>query len=235
MNRNLNLLTLALAGLFAATTAPAADITHQPKVAGIGSKGYVWNTPDPELNRALDYKASAKRGKVAYKICKGCHLPTGYGQTDAEYPQLAGQHPSVILKQIMDIRAGRRDNPLMFPFVGEWLATTGELADMAAYLKTLPPPADNLKGEGKNLAQGKALYDKDCASCHGKSGEGDAKKFFPMVAHQHYPYLKRETRESRDFGRRNANPDMAKALKGYSDADVEAVSDYMSRLTLARK
>jgi cytochrome c553 len=55
-----------------------------------------------------------------------------------------------------------------------------------------------------------------------------------MVAGQHYSYLKRETRESRDQGRRNASPEMVKVLKRYSDTDVEAVSDYMSRLKAGR-
>jgi cytochrome c553 len=234
MNRTLIALSLAALG-FTATVAISADFTKQPRASGIETKGYVWNTPDKDLNRALEYKASAKRGKVAYKICKGCHLPSGYGQNDTDFPQIAGQHPSVTLKQMMDIRAGRRDNPKMFPFVGEWIVTAEELADIAAYLKSLPPPSGNGKGDGTNLAKGKALYDKDCASCHGKNGEGDAKKFHPMVASQHYEYLKRETRESRDQGRRNASPDMVTVLKAYSDADVAAVSDYMSRLGQPKK
>ncbi len=234
MNRTLIVVFMAALGLIADASAQNS-VSKQPRASGIESKGYVWNTPDPELNRALDYKASAKRGKVAYKICKGCHLPNAVGQATTDYPQLAGQHVSVLLKEMMDIRAGRRDNPRMFPFVGDWIVTAEELADISAYIKSLPPPANNGKGDGANLAQGKALYDKDCASCHGNNGEGDAKKFYPMVAHQHYEYLKRETRESRDQGRRNANPDMVKVLKGYRDADVAAVSDYMSRLTLAKK
>jgi cytochrome c553 len=225
---------LAALGILAAQSA-LAQSERQPRAKGIESPGYVWNTPDPDLNRALDYKASAKRGKVAYKICRGCHLPDGYGKPEALYPQIAGQHASVTLKQMMDIRAGRRDNPAMAPFVGDWIVTVEELADIAAHIKSLPPPANNSKGDGKNLAKGKSLYDKDCASCHGANGEGDHKKFYPMVAHQHYGYLVRETRESRDQGRRNASPDMVKVLKGYSDADVEAVSDYMSRLSLAKK
>ena len=234
MNRIYITAILATLGLMA--NASANDpFPKQPHASGIESKSYVWNTPDPDLNRALEYKGSAKRGKVAYKICKGCHLANGVGQADTDYPQLAGQHNSVLLKEMMDIRAGRRDNPRMFPFVGDWIVSAEELADISAYLKSLPPPSNNGKGDGANLAQGKALYDKDCASCHGKNGEGDAKKFYPMVAHQHYDYLKRETRESRDQGRRNANPDMVKLLKGYSDADVAAVSDYMSRLTVAKK
>jgi cytochrome c553 len=234
MNHTPVSLAICIATLLAVQPA-TADFTKQPKAEGIESAGYVWNQLDKDTVRALDYKASAKRGKVAYKICKGCHLPDGFGKADDSYPQLAGQHTSVLIKQMMDIRAGRRDNPKMFPFVGDWIVSAEELSDISAYLRSLPVPANNRKGDGANLAQGKTLYDKDCASCHGKNGEGDGKKFYPMVAHQHYDYLQRETRESRDKGRRNANPDMVKALKGYSDADVAAVSDYMSRLTLTKK
>lgn len=227
------LLALALGTL---TALPAsAEFQRQPRAAGIETYGYKWNTPDQDMNKALAYKASAKRGQVAYKICKGCHKTDGSGVADAEYPQLAGQHASVIIKQMMDIRAGRRDNPRMYPFAGEWIVTAEEIADIAAHLNQLPIPADNGQGDGSNLALGKALYDKDCASCHGKNGEGDARKFYPMVAHQHFAYLKRETRESRDQGRRNASPEMVKVLKSYTDIDVEAVSDYMSRLTLPKK
>jgi cytochrome c553 len=43
----------------------------------------------------------------------------------------------------------------------------------------------------------------------------------------------RQVKEIRDAKRRNANPRMVKAVKGYSDADIEAVSDYLSRLSLA--
>ncbi len=232
MNRTL--ISLALAGVLA-SSGVQAETPKQPRAKGIESAGYAWNTPDPDLNRALDYKASAKRGKVAYKICKGCHLPDGSGQADALYPQLAGQHASVILKQMMDIRAGRRDNPKMFPFVGDWIVSAEELADIAAYLKSLPPPVNNGKGDGKNLARGRELYDKDCASCHGKNGEGDARKFYPVVANQHFDYLVRETKDTRDQGRRNTNPDMVRVLKDYSDADVAAVSDYMSRLSVVKK
>ena len=138
--------------LFALSVLAAVSMTAVPahaqqvRAKGIESPGYVWNTPDPELNRALDYKASAKRGKVAYKICKGCHLPDGTGKADALYPQLAGQHPTVMLKQMMDIRAGRRDNPKMAPFVGDWIVTAEELADISAYLKTLPPPSTTARG-----------------------------------------------------------------------------------------
>jgi cytochrome c553 len=167
---------------------------------------------------------------VAYKGCLGCHKADAAGKADALYPQLAGQHPSVLIKQVMDVRAGRRDSPKMHPFIEKEAISNENLADVAAYLHALPVPATNGKGNGKQLDLGRHLYERDCASCHGKKGEGDGAKFYPRVAGQHYKYLQRETFESRDKGRRNANPDMVKVLKHYVDSDIEAVSDYMSRL-----
>lgn len=228
---------LASALVFALLAAQpvSAGFHQQPHAAGIETYGYSWNSPDQDMNRALAHKADPQKGEAAYKVCKGCHKADGSGLADANYPQLAGQHASVIIKQMMDIRAGRRDNPRMYPFSGEWIVSAEEIADIAAYLNKLPIPASNGKGNGYRLQRGKVLYDKDCASCHGKNGEGDAQKFHPMVAGQHYSYLKRETRESRDQGRRNASPEMVKVLKRYSDTDVEAVSDYMARLNGAGK
>jgi cytochrome c553 len=235
MNRTLLSSALALvAGIIFTSQAAHAEF-KQPRAAGIETYGYAWNSPDQDMNRALAHKADTSKGEAAYKVCKGCHKPDGSGLADADYPQLAGQHASVIIKQMMDIRAGRRDNPRMYPFSGEWIVSAEEIADIAAYLNQLPTPTSNGKGNGYNLPRGKALYLKDCASCHGKAGEGDAKKFYPMVAGQHFSYLKRETRESRDHGRRNASLEMVKVLKNYSDADVEAVSDYMSRLDMTGK
>jgi cytochrome c553 len=137
-------------------------------------------------------------------------------------------------KQMADIRAGRRDNPRMYPFATEHVLSTREIADVAAYLSRLEIPSTNGKGPGADLATGERLYARDCAGCHGKSGEGSARQFYPMVAGQHYLYLLRQGREIRDGQRRNANPKMAKVVKPYSDAELQAVSDYMSRLVHAR-
>jgi len=86
------------------------------------------------------------------------------------------------------------------------------------------------KGPGSALERGEKLYAKDCAVCHGNRGEGDAKKFMPLVAGQHYQYLLREMALIRDGKRGNANPDMVKVISAYGNADLEAVADYISRL-----
>lgn len=215
---------------FSAATLAAQAEPPQPQAPGIESKGYVWNQTDPELARLLHRQGDPVKGKVSYEICRGCHKADASGKPEAGYPQLAGQHASVLIKQMVDVRAGRRDSPKMHPFIDHDVVASDEIADIAAYLQNLEVPASNGKGDGTLLELGKHLYQRDCASCHGAHGEGNGAKFYPRVAGQHYQYLYRETLESRDKGRRNSNPEMVRVLKEYVDSDIAAVSDYMSRL-----
>lgn len=186
--------------------------------------------PDAEMARILAVKGDPVKGKEAYHICRGCHRADASGKAEAGYPQLAGQHPSVIIKQMLDVRAGRRDSPKMHPFISGEVVAAEDVAHIAAYLHGLPVPASNGKGNGRLLEMGKHLYERDCASCHGKHGEGEGTKFYPRVAGQHYAYLYRESKESRDKGRRNSNAEMVRVIKHYTEDDLKAVSDYMSRL-----
>jgi cytochrome c553 len=166
----------------------------QPKAEGIESEGYVWNEMMGEKVEALDLPGDVERGEEAYEVCGACHLPSGAGRPDGTFPQLAGQHTTVLIKQIADIREGRRDNPIMYPFA-KTLVDPQELADVAAYVETLPIPRDNGKGPGTNLEEGEQLYQRDCVKCHQAHGEGDAAQFYPVLAGQHYKYLLRQIRD----------------------------------------
>jgi cytochrome c553 len=179
---------------------PAAAQPPAPKAKGIESEGYVWNEMMGEKLEALDLPPNSENGEEAYEICSACHLPSGAGRPDGTFPQLAGQHRTVVIKQIADIREGRRDNPIMYPFA-KTLTDSQELSDVSAYIQTLPIPHDNGKGAGTDLERGKQLYQDNCVKCHGAFGEGD-----------------------------NANPDMVKIVVDFSDEDLQAVVDYMSRL-----
>jgi cytochrome c553 len=222
---------LVIAILVLSSPAFAAKPPQQPHAPGIESPGYQWNAPIGEKVEALKRKGNADRGREAYQVCQGCHRADGSGRPDGSYPQLAGQHATVLIKQMADIREGRRDNPKMFPFAGKHVLDVQEIADIAVYLERLPIPVNNGKGSGNDLERAKALYIKDCQVCHGKNGEGNAGKFYPVLAGQHYQFLLRQTREIKDGMRRNANPKMVKVVKNYTDADMDVVSDYMSRLT----
>jgi cytochrome c553 len=220
-------LVLALVPTVVLAGAPA------PKKAGIEEKGYVWNVQEGEKIEALKLKGNAKAGKEAYEVCGACHLPSGSGRPDGTFPQLAGQHATVIIKQIADIREGLRDNPTMYPFA-QTLTDAQELADVSAYIQTLCIPREHGMGskDPAILKHGEELYKKECTSCHGANGEGDAKKFYPVLAGQHYKYMLRQVTEIRDGKRRNANPDMVKIVKKYSDKDLDSVVTYMSTLTM---
>jgi cytochrome c553 len=216
------LASLALSGQVAA-------VDEQPREGGIESKDYVWNEMQGEKLLALRAKGDSGRGEIAFEVCQGCHRAGAVGRVNGTYPRLAGQHATVLIKQMTDVRAGRRDNPKMYPFADKHVLEPQDIADIAIYLQDLPSPPNNGKGNGEGLARARKLYDADCASCHGKKGMGDSNKFYPRVAGQHYEYLLRESVAIRDGKRRNAFPEMVKLIKKYSDAEITAVADYMSR------
>ncbi len=194
-----------------------------------------WTDLRGELKDALEAKGDPARGKAAFVPCEGCHRGDATGRPSGAYPRLAGQHVRVLVKQITDIRAGRRSVSKMEPFIDDHVLTPFDIADIAVYLQALPVSAGNGKGPGTGLERGKQLYDKDCAQCHGAKGEGEALKFYPMVAAQHYRYLLREVTFIRDGDRRNSNPDMVRVIKDYKSADLEAVADYMAQLAPPQK
>lgn len=215
-----------------AVTGSLVASEQQPHEEGIEGRDYVWNEMYAEKLQALKAKGDAQRGEITFEVCQGCHRAGALGRVDGSYPRLAGQHATVLIKQLTDVRAGRRDNPKMYPFADKHVIGPQDIADIAAFLEKLPVPANNGRGPGDGLEKAKSLYDADCANCHGANGEGDADKFYPRVSGQHYRYLLRESFAIRDGQRRNANPKMVRLIKEYSDADIATVSDYMSRFPL---
>ncbi len=225
--------SLLLIGLLSAGIAFAGP--PAPKKEGIEGKDYKWNAQEGEKIEALKLKGDKKRGEEAYEVCGACHLPSGAGRPDGTFPQLAGQHTTVLIKQMADIRAGLRDNPTMYPFAAT-LTDPQELADVSAYIESLCIPVEHGKYEGADaavqIAKGKELYEKQCLECHGKTGEGVKDKFYPVIAGQHYKYLLRQMTEIRDGHRRNANPDMVKVIKPYTNDQLVAISAYQSSLVM---
>jgi cytochrome c553 len=184
-----------------------------------------------ETTKALSLTPNIENGKQLYGICAVCHNPEGWGSENGYYPQIAGQLPGVVIKQLADIRARNRDNPTMYPFAmpGK-LGGAQEMADVAAYISQLPMTPNNGKGPGTYLALGERLYKENCVDCHGANGEGDAEKHIPLIQGQHYHYLLRQFRWIKYGRRRNADKEMVKQIKGFTGRDIIAVMDYTSRL-----
>lgn len=194
-----------------------------------------WNEGGGEQDEALHLTPDIDNGRDVYEVCSACHLPEGWGLQEGTFPQLAGQHRGVLIKQLADIRALNRDNPTMYPFaLPESIGDAQAIADVVAYIEQLPMNPDPGRGPWEpgtpHFEAGKKLFADNCVKCHGETGMGDKEKFYPRINGQHYNYMLRQFEWIRDGKRRNANPDMVKQIENFTEADEIAVLDYVSRL-----
>lgn len=190
-----------------------------------------WMSKGGEREEALTLKPNKDNGREVYEVCTACHMPEGWGLPDGTFPQVAGQHREVIIKQLADIRDGHRDNPTMYPFaLPSEIGGTQAIADVSEYIALLKMSPENGVGPGTDLEHGKKLYADNCVRCHGADGAGDAAKYYPRIQAQHYEYLLRQYRWIKEGKRRNSNPEMVEQIKNFSDKDTMAVLDYVSRL-----
>ncbi len=93
---------------------------------------------DGDLKTTLALPGDVKRGKDAYGECQSCHRSDASGRPKFDIPRLSGQHASVLIKQLMDIRSGLRINPQMQDYMLDSGFTLQDFADIAAYLQSLP-------------------------------------------------------------------------------------------------
>ena len=226
-----------LSGVVSMALIPVIALAQPPaeEKAVIEIRDYKGNTLPTEKVEALRLKGNPKAGQADYKAyCEGCHLPTGNGNPDGSIPQLAGQHRTVLIKQLADIRSGLRYNPTMYPFARQ-LSDAQAIADVAAYIATLCIPLDDGIYPGpdaaRQIADGKILYDRECAQCHQSNGEGLMEMFYPVLAGQHYQYLLRQMTEIRDGKRTNVPSEMFRVITKYDNAQLIAIAAYQASLT----
>lgn len=183
-----------------------------------------------DLQATLALPGDVRRGKDAYAECQTCHRTDASGRSAFNIPRLSGQHASVIIKQLMDIRSGLRVNEDMREYMHDSDLSLQDFADMAAYLQSLPVEGKIGQGPPELVPRGQALYASDCAGCHGEHAEGRPELFFPMLASQHYGYLLRELDLILSGERGNSNPAMPPILENYSTEDKQAIAAYLAQL-----
>ena len=83
----------------------------------------------------MSYAAGdAAAGKTKSAVCAACHGADGKSQMDL-WPNLAGQKPGYLAKQMKAFRNGDRKDPLMAPMAAT--LTDDDIANLAAYFSGL--------------------------------------------------------------------------------------------------
>lgn len=179
-------------------------------------------------------KGDAAAGKAKSAVCGACHGMDG-NSVNPEWPKLAGQHESFIVKQLQNFKSKERDDATMFPQTMN--LSEQDMNDLAAYFSgqtQTPGQADVTQVElgeavyrGGNSATGVSA----CIGCHGPTGAGNPAAKFPRLAGQHGAYTKAQLLKFRVGGRNNdAGKMMRNIAVRMNDAEIEAVAQYIAGL-----
>jgi cytochrome c553 len=187
----------------------------------------------------LDFIPNIEDGKTTFSVCARCHLPEAWGNEDGTYPQLAGQHVNVLMKQLLDIRNGTRHSSLMYPFVqSRTIGGYQDLSNVVAYISTLPMNPAHSKGPWqkgtREYQQGEKIYKQYCASCHGDNGEGNNELVYPKLQGQHFQYMSQQINRVKS-GVREVHPAMQAVVNKLDLEQLEQAINYASYFAVPKE
>jgi cytochrome c553 len=193
-------------------------------------------------------------GEEINETCAGCHGEFGQGGKEGEYPRLAGQPMSFIVKQLLLFRERTRPNLAMVEYVDHRQMPDQDIVNISAYLAAielpskLPPADESAPGfnayqrllDAKRVVQipraegdvenGKRLY-RECRACHGSDGYGDHKKGVPMLAGQYTSYLWRQVPKYLDGIRiHDEDSPSDELLREFPETELRDIFAYLSVL-----
>jgi cytochrome c553 len=190
-----------------------------------------------------------EKGKEINGTCAACHSDNGQGGKKGEYPRIAGQQVKYLENQLKSFRARTRVNIPMFPYTQEREMSDEDVRDVSAYLSgivldnqmpTYTGKEDALtkllmaekvmiipRAEGDLEAGGK-IYQKQCASCHAKSGKG--RGMFPMLIGQYTNYLMRQVELYRKGDRPHDEEAVGGVLNALDDKQIQDVLAYLTSI-----
>jgi cytochrome c553 len=170
--------------------------------------------------------------KTVQTVCAACHGADGNSVITLN-PKLAGQHPEYLVKQLTNFKEGKRANAVMSGMAAN--LSPDDMKGLAAYFASQKLTLGKAKSNGVG-SLGEKIYRGGiaatgvpaCAACHGAAGAGMPKQY-PRLAGQHADYTTQQLRTFRTGERANAPMMMAIAAK-MTDAEMQAVADYMQGL-----
>jgi len=176
--------------------------------------------------------AAKGQGKTA--ICGACHGADGNSAV-GNFPKLAGQNESYLLKQLQDIKSGNRQVVEMTGLLTN--LSDQDLEDIAAYFASKNIQIGAAKPD--LVAAGEQIYRAGvaskgiaaCTACHGPEGKGIATAGYPALGGQHAQYVETQLKNFR-VGARNNDPQamMSTIAAKLSDKEIQAVASYIQGL-----
>ena len=178
---------------------------------------------------------SVEAGQAKAVTCSACHGLDG-NSLNPEWPTLAGQHETYIVKALQSFKSGARQNVLMSSMALP--LTEEDMQDLAAYFA-----AQKRAGGAADpalLSAGERLYrggNKDpgipaCLACHGPSGQGNPAAGWPAIAGQHATYAAAQLTAYRSKQRTTDGDTqmMRNVAAMLTDDEIKAVASYIQGL-----
>ena len=173
-------------------------------------------------------------GKEKAQVCAACHGVDGNSSSPV-WPKLAGQHEEYIVKQLMDFKAGKRENAQMTPMAIN--LSEQDINDLATYYSSQKPkwgktdPAALELGEKIYRAGNMEAGVPACLACHGPTGRGNPAAKYPALSGQHAAYNQAQLKAFRENLRNNdVNAVMRTIVGRMTDEEIKAVSEYTQGL-----
>lgn len=173
--------------------------------------------------------ATGRGATIAIQQCSMCH--GAQGMSDGGSPNLAGQYPEVIIKQLHDYKRGDRSSAFMQTIANR--LSERDIQDVAAYYDSLPkaraalvqpdePDAPALVRVGdplRNIVP--------CVACHGGI---DHKLGAPWLEGMPKEYLLKELKAFAAGDRRNDSfGQMRNMVRPLTEKELESVADFYAR------
>lgn len=197
--------------------------------------------------QAQQTKYDPDNAKDVMRVCAACHGEFGEGGGGGVYPRLSGLPEKYLALQIRKFKDRSRENIPMIPYATERELPENEVRNISIYLAeiklqnrmpVLDPKMDAFERLmiAKKILQvpraagdtdkGGAIYQRECAACHGKNGEGRGDK--PLLAGQHTKYLVEQI--GRYQRKEREHPDADELFQPLSENDWQNIFAYLSIL-----
>ena len=182
----------------------------------------------------------AEAGQAKAATCVACHGVDGNSAVPT-FPKLSGLGHKYLLKQMQDIRDGRRPVALIAGQVDNM--TDQDLSDIAAFYYAQPRTGGTADPDKVSL--GRKVYlggiaerqVPACSGCHSPTGNGNGPAGYPALAGQHADYVAAQLKMFRKgyedpAGRTNGGEAKIMRTTAFrmSDMEIEAVASYIAGL-----